>query len=266
LDVPLAGYGYGSHVLPFAFDLAARTNRLAVADSTGRTRQEKIDDDPDGSMTLSYLTSARKITRFICSNDASSLGLHPALYFYNESGSFQSAALFNLADWLYGLQQKGKINQFLKIRADFEQMILDHPVVIRPPSHKFGSGRRTRSKAILLFDDIFDRLLSGETPDDVWITLNSQLEYIFLGADDQEQKQALATGQPGKFGAKAKSAGFLAQTLPVAPKCALCGGILHKNGMAADHIHEKSNGGSSAAINLRYVHPICNSNRKAMEL
>jgi hypothetical protein len=211
LDIPLAGYGYGSHVLPFAFDLVARANKLAVADSTGRTRKEKIDDDPDGSMTVSYLNAARKIVRFICSNDASSLGLHPALYFYNDAGAFQPAALFNLVDWLYGLQQRGKITGFLKVRAGFERLILDHPAVIRPPSHALGSGRRTRLKSISLFDTIFEWLLSGKTPCSVWNDITAQAEYYFLRSEDQEQQQALSAGRPGKpFNAKAKSAGFFA--------------------------------------------------------
>jgi hypothetical protein len=268
LDVPLAGFGYGSHVLPFAFDLVTRTNKLAVQDSTRRNSPtEELADDADGMKTVKYLQRIKHILQLICSNDARSLGLHPALYFYTPDGIFQAAALLNAADWFVDLESRGKLNDFLKARSKFETLILDHPVVVKPPAHALGSGVRTRARVISLYGRIFELLSGGKSASAVWKTIIEEPDFLFLKPDEREQQQALLSGAPGKrFGARAKSAGYFAQALPNALKCDLCGGILHINGMTADHKEEKSQGGSSASINARYVHPICNSNRKAMGL
>lgn len=263
LDVPVAGFGYGSHVLPFSFDLVSRANTLALADSTRRrTKQVDIPDDSDGKQTLQYLNKARKIARLICSNDPSSLGLHPALYFYTPDGIFQSAALFNTADWFAELAARGKLNEFLKVRQEFKSLILRHQILIKPPIHELGSGGRTRARSAALYARIFALLSKKGTAEEVWGTLIEEPDFQFLRSAEREQQQAGLAGAPGKrFSARAKSAGYFAQALPVAPKCPLCGGLLHTNGMTSDHKEAKSLGGSSASSNARYVHPICNSNR-----
>jgi hypothetical protein len=268
LDVSVAGFGYGSHVLPFAFDLVTRTNNLGLADSTRRSsRRDEIPDDPDGKQTLEYLNSARKAVKLICSNDPSSLGLHPALYFYTPEGIFQSAALFNAADWFMELATKNRLNEFLKVRRYFEDLILEHPILVRPPAHTLGSGSRTRARSVSLYARILSLLLKGTTTKEVWNTIIAEPDFLYLKPEDRDQKNAAFYGVSGKpFSAKAKSAGYFAQALPIAPRCPLCGGLLHTNGMTADHKEEKAQGGSSASSNARYVHPICNSNRQAMGL
>jgi len=270
LDVPLAGFGYGSHVLPFAFDLVARTNRLTVADSTRRKTLEKessASDDPDGLETLSCLTATRKTVRLICSNHPSSLGLHPALYFYTPDGAFHSAALFNAADWFTDLDSKGYLNDFLQLRERFESLILSHPVIVKPPSHKLGSGTRTKARTVALYERIFELMSKGASPEDVWSTIVEEPNFLFLKPADQDEKVKSLSGTPGRpFARGAKSAAFFSQAFPSAPKCSLCGGLLHVNGMVVDHKQVKTEGGSSASANARMVHPICNSNREAIGL
>jgi hypothetical protein len=201
----------------------------------------------------------------LCSTHPSSLGLHPALYFYSQDGSFQSTALFNLADWFVSLEARGKINDFLKVRQSFESLALNHPAIIKPPVHALGSGIRTKARAIALYDKTFALLLKNNDPETVWNTIIEEPDFAFLRPDEQELKKAPSQGAPGKaFHRKAKSAAYFAQALPVALKCPLCGGLLHKNAMVGDHIEEKMNGGSSASSNSRVVHPVCNSNRVAM--
>ena len=91
LDVPLAGLGYGASVIRLAFDLVALTNRLPVPDSTRRKAPgAPMPDDVQGSDTLSYLRRTKRLVQFILSNEAYSLGLHPALYFYNGKRHFST--------------------------------------------------------------------------------------------------------------------------------------------------------------------------------
>jgi hypothetical protein len=267
-DVPMAGFGYGSHVLPFAFDLVTHANSLGIPDSSRRPRESKeISDDPDGSETVRYLKKTRETVRFLCSNDPSSVGLHPALYFYTAGGSFQPTALLNLAEWLELLEEKRQLNAFLDVRGSLENLILTHPVIVKPATHKLGSGGRTRARMISLFNRVFDLLKEGKSSDDVWKGVIGQSDFSFLAGDDHEEKREALEGKPGgRFGRAAKTAGFFAQFLPTTQRCTLCNGLLHTNAMVAHHKHEKSQGGSSASSNAEMVHPICNSNDRIRQV
>jgi 5-methylcytosine-specific restriction endonuclease McrA len=263
LDVPLAGVGYGVQVTRFAFDLVALANNLPVPDSTRKkTPEENLPDDEKGAETVQYLQKTKKALQLILSNDPSSLGLHPALYFYTAGGAFQPAALQNAVVWLLDLQKRGKLDQFKKIRKSFETLILAHPIIVKPAAHKLGSGGRTRSRMVSLFEQLFDILSDDPNPEKAWRKLKRRDEFKFLATDEKEQKEDDSLGKSsGKFSRATKSAAYLVENLPSAPKCVLCGGFMHRNGMVADHRDERSKGGSSSRENARMVHPICNSNR-----
>lgn len=264
LDVPLAGFGYGAHVLPFAFDLVSIANDLTIPDSIKTTKtDDKLSDDPDGTETVSHLTKTKKCVQLLLSNEELSLGLHPALYVYTTSGTFQPAALLNVLSWLMDLEQRKKVTAFLKVRRTFEKLFLDHPVLAKPASHKLGSGARTRRRMVLLYERVFDLLSTNDA--DVWGSIISEPGFEFLASDDYQQKQESLKGGIGqKFSRKAKSAGFFEQALPTANRCALCGGLLYMNGIVSDHEDERSEGGSSTSANARPVHPRCNSERAAL--
>jgi 5-methylcytosine-specific restriction endonuclease McrA len=261
MDVPLAGFGYGSGVLRFAFDLVGLANELSVPDSTRSKADEagQFTDDASGRDTLEYLNKARQAVRLILSNEKVSLGLHPALYFYTAGGAFQSASLHNAIVWFMSLEKRGKIRDFLKVRGAFEKLIISHPVVVKPAAHKLGSGARTRGKMIALFERTIEILTANKDPEKAWKKL--QREFPHLADDELDQKEESQKGRPGaKFSRGAKNAASFSD-LATIPKCRLCGGLLHKNGKVVDHAVPRSAGGSSASANARWVHPRCNSER-----
>jgi len=267
LDVPLAGFGYGASVLPFAFDLVSLANELSIPDSTNKKRnlKDNLKDDPNGKETIQFLRTAKKGAELLLSNDPASLGLHPALYFYTSSGAFQREALFNVLAWTTQLVASNQIIPFLKVRAAFEKLLIDRPVLSKPAVHKLGSGGRSRKRMVQLYDRMLALLEAGNSTDDTWTTIISEAEFKFLATDDLEQKQQVHDGKPhGSFSRASKSAGFLDQALPTAAKCALCGGLLHVNGIVTDHIKDKALGGSSASANAQPVHPRCNSEKAAL--
>ncbi len=96
LDIPIAGHGYGPHVLPFVFDLVHLSNDAPIVGKKNKSETPEFPTDEDGSKTLKFLTNTRSVVWRLCSNHASSLGLHPALYFYSCSGVFQPAAFLSL--------------------------------------------------------------------------------------------------------------------------------------------------------------------------
>jgi hypothetical protein len=264
-EVPLAGFGYGAHAIRFAFDLVAVCNALPIPDSTRRKaidEQGTLLEDKSGAETVKYLQRVKHAVQLILSKNSMSLGLHPALYFYNSGGQFQNASLFNTIAWVLDLENKGKLDQFQKIRRQFEKMMLVHPVIVKPAAHKLGSGGRTRNKTITLFDTLLSILIKDRNTARAWKKIIRREDFKYLVTDEKEQKENLREGKAGgAFSRAAKSAGFLTKALPHVEKCELCGGLLHRNGMTSDHKHERGKGGSSAAVNSRMVHPICNSNR-----
>lgn len=266
LDVPLAGFGYGSHVLPFAFDLVNVANGLGLPDSTRKAApqgESDIPDDTDGRETCQYLRKVKDLVELLCSKHSGSLGLHPALYFYSPRGDFLPTAFFNVSAWVMELETRRRLQQFKNIRGEFENLILSHPVISKPAVHSLGSGGRSRLRTTQLFSRIFDLLSSGGSPDNVWATVISEPDFHFLLLEDEEQQREATQGLPGRpFPRRAKSAGFLRQALPQALRCSLCGGLMHMNGMTSDHTEERNKMGTSADENARSVHPICNSSRE----
>lgn len=257
LDVPLAGLGYGAHVLPFVFDLVSTANNLSQ-----RSILTTDPADEDGLATVDMLRRTKKAVSLILSNQPLSLGLHPSLYFYTAGGTFQASALTHAMEWFLDLEKAGKIPAFLKVRAEFEKLLLEHPSIAKPAANKLGAGRRSRPRTKELFTLVFDALTSGKSSEETWAEIVRLERYAYLVTDDLTEKQIPLLGKDGgRFSKGAKSAAFAAQMLPQAPTCPLCGGFLHINGMVADHTVPRSEGGSSGSANSRWVHPRCNSER-----
>jgi hypothetical protein len=259
LDVPMAGLGYGANVLPFVFDVVSTANRLS--DRKGTSDSLAI-EDKRGDQTVQILRRTLKCIELLCSNKAWSLGLHPALYFYTSGGGFHPTALTNTMEWFMDLEDSNRIRDFVRVRGSFEKLLIAHPVIAKPAANRLGAGRRSRPRSKELFTRILRLLLDGKSIVDVWQEVSTEERFAYLATADLEDRQGTLAGIPGgKFSGVAKSAAFLAQALPHAQKCELCEGLMHMNGMANDHIIPRSEGGTSASANGRWVHPRCNSER-----
>lgn len=256
LDVSVAGQGYGPHVLPFLFDLVNLVNKVGAADSSRkRGAKDEFSDDLDGSQTINYLIKTRSALWRICSTHASSLGLHLALYFYSASGTFQPTALLTFLtmfrDW-----SNDDFKKFIYVRAAFEQFLLSNRGITEG-IRKLGSGARSRPRIMSLYRRVIADLGQGKSVQDVANDLAKDQEYGFLIALPPIEI-SIDAGE-GKFSRDTKGAAFLRDALPSAPKCATCGGILHRNGMHTGHQQHRREGGSSDISNAQMQHPFCNS-------
>jgi len=261
MDLPIAGSEYGMGVVRLAFDLVALSNGLKIPDSTSRsvTSRDTLPADMTGEDTVRYLKRARAEIRRVLSTDPSSFGLHPALYFYTGSGVFQPAALLNMVAWLRDLDKRNALSKFRKSRGRFEALLIAHPVIMKPPLHLLGTGGRTRTKMLNLFDAVLDAVSGSDDLDAVWRGLIEKYSRLFR--DEGEENEAIEQGSPGgKFKASTKSAISFGD-ISLVPKCPLCGGLLHPNGKVMDHPTKKEDGGGSGVKDGRWVHPVCNSER-----
>lgn len=254
LDVPVAGHGYGPHVLPFVFDLVNLVNDVGAADSTRRRVSEEFPEDVDGSKTLSFLTNVRAILWRICSNHASSLGLHPALYFYSRGGVFQPAALLSFVT-LFQAWSTNDFREFTKVRRSFEEFLLQNRGITEAV-RRLGSGSRSRPRIVSLYKTIIAGFTSGRSVAEVHDQLSKSADFNFLLADELQPGLPL---EGGKFARETKGGAFLRDALPSAPKCPTCGGFLDRNGLQTGHKKAKRDGGATDISNAHAQHPFCNS-------
>lgn len=260
VELPLAGASHGPHALRLAFDLVAVANGLSVPDSTrGALPKEPLPDDEEGNDTLNYLRRTKRVIQMVLSNEPHSYGLHPALWFYNASGVFQPAALLNVVTWLLALDKQGRGHTFRRLRGRFEDLILEHPTIIKPSVNKLGSGARTRKTMISVLDKTLALLEKHTDNAAVWSELCA--EFKSLKREEEEHEEARGRGTlGGAFDLSVKNATTLADLASV-PRCKLCGGLKHPNGITLDHTVKRADGGLSSVHNSRWVHPICNGSR-----
>jgi hypothetical protein len=256
LDVPIAGHGYGPHVLSLLFDVLNVVNDVAAADSSHKriTKEEDaLEDDHDGEKTIQYLVNTRGLIWRLCSNHASSLGLHPALYFYSPSGVFQHGALLAFIT-LFKTWDTKDFKAFTAARAKFEEFLLTHRGITEAV-RKLGSGSRSRPRILALYKKIISNAENGKTVVEIHNILAQDPDFAFLVVEPPP-----GIGRKGaKFSRGTKTGAFLKDALPKGPKCPTCGGLIHRNGMQTGHREHKRASGDDSLSNAQIQHPFCNS-------
>jgi len=258
LDLPVGGSGYGAKVLPFVFDLVTVVNNVAVKDSSNKRSnlEDDLPADGDGTQTVEYLSRVRDLLRRICSTHPSSLGLHPALYFYGRSGAFQPTALLTFAA-MFGGWNTDKYIKFTRNRAAFEEFISGNGAITEAV-RRLGSGARSRPRLISLYSKVIDGLANSQRLETLVQQLADDPSYSFL-INPAQDDFLLADDAPSSFTRDQKGAAFIRDALATAPKCPTCGGLMHRNGMQVGHIKARREGGLANIENAYMQHPFCNS-------
>ena len=177
----MAGQGYGPHVLPFIFDLVSIVNDAQLAQNKRGKKEESVPEDQDGSGTIKFLSKVREMAFRICSVHPSSLGLHPALYFYSPNGVFQPASLLSFVilfkDW-----DTKEFKRFTSVRSKFEEFLLTHRGITEAV-RKLGSGGRSRPRITAFYRTVLDHIHAGKTAEQVHQLLMKNTEFAFMFAD-----------------------------------------------------------------------------------
>jgi hypothetical protein len=260
LDVPVAGRGYNA--LPFVVDLVNECNAAAVADTTTtKDIKENLPVDPDGSLTLKYLKSVKDRLDRITGDSPSSLGIHPVVYFYTRSGAFQPTALIATSRFLESLARKGNLEKFTSARRQFEQFLIDHKEAMSLLIHKFGSGGRSLPWLETYYERVLEGFLEGKNPEEIQQDFTADPDFTYLTVPRPGVGKQ-STGTKRSFSSNTKTATFFAAALLTAPRCQICGGVIHRNSMQFDHIIRVREGGANDMSNSQLSHPYCNSTYK----
>ena len=249
LDLPVAGKGYSSQTLPLVFELVNITNNMPSDD---------IPNDQDGKATIAHLKNCRRILNRISGTHASSLGLHPVVYFYSNTGRYQPTAFFGIVEFIKSLEKSDDFKSFTSVRRQLEEFLLKYKMLPNQVTLKHGSGLKGYQPMAELFSVILESCLAGRTHEGTIAALSTHPRLNYLQPQENESDENVSA----KFNTGAKSAAFLRDATKDPLRCGICGGLIHFNSISIDHIKRREDGGLGTVDNAQLSHPFCNTTVK----
>ncbi|MER9865217.1 DUF262 domain-containing protein [Mesorhizobium sp. M0185] len=256
LDLPLGGTRSPIQSLDMLMNLISLTN---ADQGTIRRPLGEFPEDPDGSETVKVLETCSRIAARLTGTGPSSLGLHPAVYFYTERGR-------HLPDLLLGflLLCRNKLQsndptffrKFTENRKKIEDFLIENKAIITQALQIVRSKNRVE-KVSDLFNYLIQSYDEGKNPTDN--------EIIAVIAPNSVSKiLSITQGADGeRFSDDAKSAIFIRQALKNAMKCPICHGYLDPaKSSSYDHVVRVQDGGKGGDLNGQITHPYCNTAMK----
>ena len=259
-ELPVAGHGYGSQTLPLIFDLVNIANKFPVEDASKNKKKYLVPQGhakPEEAPTLEAMRSASRLVSRITTTDPSSLGLHPAVYFYATNYRHQPTSVMAVAQFVQDMTDNNTFLEFTKQRARFENFLVGHKMFINQLTVKHGS----MAKGFLSIRDyyrfILERIQAGRSEKEIEEDLAASEKYQTLVKErPTKSKKAKA------FSQDAKNVKLMNDVLKTAFVCNLCGARIDKKSMHLDHVIEKALGGVADIDNSQWLHPYCDSTAK----
>lgn len=254
LDVPLGGSVSPVDALALLIEL------LAIAGTKQGEKPRPIDgydDDKTGDETVGILTKAAAILERISGNSGCSLGLHPAVYFYNEKGKYSRFLFLGIAA-LIGEKLRNNddsfFKKFTKARSALETFLIENKSLIGILLQNMGKSNRVANMRGL-FQFLVTEFANGHVvkPEHAIAHLGLRGRFIDVKA------QTAAS----RFSDDARSTMYINKALKNALKCPECNGLLDpKKSISYDHRTRVREGGSGDPENGDLYHPYCNTGIK----
>ncbi len=259
-ELPVAGHGYGSQTLPLIFDLVNIANGLPVEDAGKNKKKYLIPQghaEPEEKPTVKAIKETERLVRCITGTHASSLGLHPGVYFYAANMRHQPTTVLAVAEFIQGIEQDGGFVEFTKHRAAFEAFLVNHKMYINQLTIKHGSMVKGYIPICEYYRFIYSRIREGKDEGYIETALMIDEKYRTL-----VKERPNASKKAKEFSQDAKNVKLLGDVLDKAFVCNLCGARIDKKAMQLDHIVDKADGGPGDIDNGQWAHPFCNSTYK----
>lgn len=258
-ELPVAGHGYGSQNLPLIFDFVNVANGLPVVDAS---RSKKLSlttnhETPDEQKTLQVLKNSEQLASRITGKHASSLGLHPAVFFYSANGRHQPTAVLAIAALLMSMSDTKAFIEFTKHRKVFEDFLVANKSFVNQLTVKHGSMVKGFQPVKEYYRFVLDQVALGHTEEAITTALSEHPKFHTLVKERQNDSAKVKD-----FSKKLKQLKFLQDALALAFVCSLCGARIDKKSMQLDHMTEKKDGGLATTENAQWLHPFCNSTYK----
>lgn len=249
IDLPLGGSVSPVDALALLIDF------LEISSSrTGKSRNIEVDvPDEDGTDTIKVLRYAKEIAGRITGKSPESLGLHPAVYFYNERGIHNRHLFLGMASLITSkvMNNDGQFfKNFASVRQKLEDYLIKNKHIITLTFSNINRNTRVvRARDIL--NSLVNILIKNGA-----VTTEELLESIGYKGTILDIKGNVK----GKVSDETKSAVLLNTSIIHSPKCPICNRLLHMSKSASyDHIQRVRDGGGSDLDNIQITHPYCNS-------
>ncbi|MGE0680067.1 MAG: DUF262 domain-containing protein [Candidatus Binatia bacterium] len=257
LDLPIAGRGYSAESVKLIFEFMNFANKVNLKKKNAIA---ELTDDLDGSATVQYLVAVKRLAQLIAGKDPSSLGLHPAVYFYGATGRYQSWAFLATISFVDDLDQHQQLPRFTSVRSKFEEVLVRNPQFINQIVNQYGSSSTSMASIVDMYKGIFAGVLANKSDQGILVELKKNPRLDSLSEITEEDKRL------GKnFSTDTKNRVFLREAISTALRCGICDSRVHRNAITIDHIVPMRERGSGNASNAQLAHPYCNSARDAIE-
>lgn len=253
LDLPLGGTVSPVDILKLLIDLFVI---IEGKSDTTKTIQG-LPDDVDGQYTLELLRKSLKVANRISGNSHGSLGLHPAVYFYNERGKhsrFLFLGIMKVIAEAVRNNDKMWFKKFSLKRGLIEDTLIEKKSLINQGLANVSSLQRI-DRVHRLFKFLVTHFQTSSKASDEQILQE-------LGLKGAAGKLNIIDAPKG-FTTEVKSAAYLQSAIESAIRCSICGGYLNvAKSVSYDHILPSSKGGEGVLENAQLVHPFCNTGVK----
>ncbi len=247
LNLPPGGPVYSSPTLRMVYDFVG----LCV----GAVSDE---DDKDGQRTIDYLSRCHRVMQLIISRDPSSLGLHPAIYFYSWTGNQQPILFLVIAALAIELDRGNMLHSFTEYRAELEEFLFRNRTLLNQIVRKFGTKDSGSRHLMQFYKDVLEVLYQGHSYAEVIPALKSKSEYSYLQPDELPYEGVA----PTKMSSQVKAGLVMRKLLETAPRCNICKGFVPSQSISVDHIKRREDGGLTLPENTALTHPYCNHGYK----
>lgn len=253
IELPIGGTVSPVNALALLIDF------LTIASGTQAQARNIAKDPPDtdGSDTIKVLKLSMDIGGRLAGNNGESLGLHPAVYFYNERGVYTRHLFLGMCRLIAEAVRNNDSNffkKFTKVRKDLEEWLIENKSLI---GQAFANVNR--DARVFRVRDMLATLIArfnkggAFTVEDVFASIGLEGRIVDVRAATTSKKVSEST----------KAALAIEAGLKAAPRCPICGGFLYpKKSVSYDHDVRVKDGGTGAKQNVRMTHPYCNTGVK----
>jgi len=261
LDVPLGGSVSPVEALALLIDF------LTIASSRSKEPIpiEKYEDDNTGLQTITSMKHSLEVLKRITGNSAGSLGLHPAVYFYNERGKYNRflfLGMILLVAKKIMFNDDGFFKRFTAARVHVESFLITNKSIITLLLQNMSKKQRVPRMA-----DMFEYLTQVASSPSSNSELGGKLAFSTVASKIGLSGRVLDIGEAqasAAFNDETKSKIFINTFLPSLPRCSLCQGYLDPSkSVSYDHKVRRREGGRGTASNGQIVHPYCNTGVKS---
>ena len=232
---------------------------MLIVDLISNVTEDNDGEDLDGSATMSCMTKIEKMIQLLNSNYAGSYGLHPILYCYSNRGNFRPASFYAVIEFVKLLNSTPNIlDKYISNRRAFEEYIFNNDYILQRIIDIQRRGASSAKQIAGYYTEVLDLLSNGKTLDEITNELSKSKKYgrlISVVPDDSDFSAP-------DFSRATKSEIFIREAFSSAPRCSICGGLLHQHSISIDHIVRKQDGGLGNPDNGQLSHPYCNTGVK----